>query len=91
MNLNDVKNGQKTFVDVRTPEEYAGGHVPGAINIPLDQVQNRLDEFRDMPKPIVAYCRSGARSGMATSILKGAGIADVINGGGISDVMQQIK
>lgn len=91
MNLNDVKNGQKTFVDVRTPEEYAGGHVPGAINIPLDQVQNRLDEFKDMPKPIVAYCRSGARSGMATSILKGAGIADVINGGGISDVMQQIK
>lgn len=91
MDLKDVKNGQKTFVDVRTPEEYAGGHVPGAINIPLDQVQNRLDEFKEMPKPIVAYCRSGARSGMATSILKGAGITDVINGGGMSDVLQQIK
>ena len=91
MDLKDVKNGQKTCVDVRTPEEYAGGHVPGAINIPLDQVQNRLDEFKEMPKPIVAYCRSGARSGMATSILKGAGITDVINGGGMSDVLQQIK
>lgn len=91
MNLKDLKNGQSTFVDVRTPEEYAGGHVPGAINIPLDEIQNRLDEFKDMPKPVVAYCRSGARSGMATSILKGAGVEDVINGGGISDVMQQIK
>lgn len=91
MNLKDVKNGQKTLVDVRTPEEYAGGHVPGAINIPLDQIQNRLDEFKDMPKPVVAYCRSGARSGMATSILKGAGIQEVINGGGIQDVLQQIK
>lgn len=78
-------------MDVRTPEEYAGGHVPGAINIPLDEIQNRLDEFKDMPKPVVAYCRSGARSGMAASILKGAGVDDVINGGGISDVMQQIK
>ena len=91
MNLKDLKNGQGTFVDVRTPEEYSGGHVPGAINIPLDQVQNRLDEFKDMPKPVVVYCRSGARSGMATSILQGAGIKEVINGGGISDVLQQIK
>lgn len=91
MNLNDLKEGQKTFVDVRTPEEYAGGHVPGAINIPLDEIQARLDEFKDMPKPLVAYCRSGARSGMATSILRQAGIQEVINGGGISDVMQQIK
>jgi phage shock protein E len=91
MNLKDVKNGPKTLVDVRTPEEYAGGHVPGAINIPLDEVQSRLDEFRNMPKPVVAYCRSGARSGMATSILKQAGVQDVVNGGGITDVMQQIK
>lgn len=91
MNLKEVINGQSTFVDVRTPEEYAGGHVPGAINIPLDQIQKRLDEFKDMPKPVVAYCRSGARSSMATSILKQAGAQDVINGGGISDLMQQIK
>jgi phage shock protein E len=91
MNLKEVRNGQKTWVDVRTPEEYAGGHVPGAINIPLDQIQGRLDEFKDMPKPVVAYCRSGARSGMATSILKGAGIQEVINGGGIQDVLQQIQ
>lgn len=91
MNLKDAKKGQSTLVDVRTPAEYAEGHVPGAINIPLDQIQNRLDEFKDLPKPVVAYCRSGSRSGMATAILKGAGITEVINGGGISDVMQQIR
>lgn len=91
MNLSDLKSQPKTFVDVRTPEEFAGGHVPGAVNIPLDQVQSRLAEFKDMQKPVVAYCRSGARSGMATSILKQNGIQDVINGGGISEVMQQLK
>jgi phage shock protein E len=91
MNLSNIKEGQKTIVDVRTPNEYASEHVPGAINIPLDQIQNRIDEFREMPKPVIAYCRSGARSGMATSILMQAGIQDVINGGGITEVMQQIK
>lgn len=91
MNLQELKNGPKTFVDVRTPEEFAGEHVPGAINIPLDQVQKRLEEFKEMPKPIVAYCRSGARSGMATSILKQAGIPEVINGGALTDVLRQIS
>jgi phage shock protein E len=91
MNLDNIKDRRKTFIDVRTPDEYECGHIPGAINIPLDQIQYRLDEFKDMPKPLVAYCRSGARSGMATSILMQAGIKDVINGGGITDVMQQIK
>jgi phage shock protein E len=91
MNLQDLKGRQKSFVDVRTTEEYAGGHVPGAINIPLHQIQDRLDEFKNMPKPVVAYCRSGVRSGMAISILKEAGIQDVIDGGGLTDVLQQIK
>ena len=91
MSLKEIISTQSTFVDVRTPEEYAGGHVPGAINIPLDQVKDRLSEFRQMPKPVVAYCRSGARSGMATSILQQCGIEDVINGGGFSEVMKQIN
>jgi phage shock protein E len=80
-----------TIIDVRTPAEFAQEHVPGAINVPLDQIQNRIDEFKTIPKPVVAYCRSGARSGMATSILMQAGIKDVINAGGISNVMQQIS
>lgn len=81
-------NNQQTILDVRTPAEYNSGHIDGAINIPVDQVASRIDEIKDMPKPIVAYCRSGNRSGMAVSILKQNGITDAINGGGIDDMRQ---
>lgn len=80
-----------TIVDVRTPEEYAGEHYPNAINIPYDQVAQRIDEFKGLPKPIIAYCRSGNRSGIAVSILKQAGINEVENGGGLEDLKQQLK
>ena len=80
-----------TIVDVRTPEEFNGEHIPNAVNIPLDQVEQRIDEFKKMEKPIIAYCRSGNRSGMAVSILKQAGITEAVNGGGIDDVKQQMK
>lgn len=79
-------NNNKTILDVRTPEEFNSGHVDGAINIPVDQVANRIEEIKEMPTPIVAYCRSGNRSGMAVSILKQHGITDVTNGGGIDDM-----
>ncbi|MEJ7829832.1 MAG: rhodanese-like domain-containing protein [Segetibacter sp.] len=81
----------RSIIDVRTPEEFSQGHFPDAINIPLDQVPQRLPEFRDMPKPIVAYCRTGNRSGMAVSILKQNGIAEAVNGGGLDDMLQQSK
>ncbi len=80
-----------TIVDVRTPEEYAGEHYPGAINIPYDQVAQRIDEFKEMPKPIIAYCRSGNRSGIAVSILKQNGITAAVNGGGLEDLKQKMK
>lgn len=78
-----------TVVDVRTRAEYAQSHYPDAINIPLDEVQKRMDEFRKMKSPIVLYCQSGNRSGMATAILKQYGITEVYNGGGLYDLMQQ--
>ena len=84
--LNDV-----TIVDVRTPEEFTEGHFPNAINIPLEQVAQRINEFKEMPKPIIAYCRSGNRSGIAVSILKQNGIADAVNGGGLVDLKQNMK
>ena len=80
-----------SIVDVRTPEEYACEHFPNAVNIPLDQVNPRIEEFRKMKKPIIAYCRSGYRSGVAVSILKQNGIADAVNGGGLDDLKQNIK
>lgn len=84
--LNDV-----SIVDVRTPEEYLVEHFPNAINIPLDSIAQRIEEFRQMKKPIIAYCRSGNRSGMAVSILKQYGITDAVNGGGFEDLKQNMK
>ena len=83
-------NHTQTLVDVRTPEEYNSGHIEGAINIPLDQVPQKLNEIRELPKPIIAYCRSGNRSDMAVHILKQSGIESVVNGGGITDLKKQL-
>lgn len=80
-----------TIVDVRTPEEFTENHFPDAINIPLDQVQQHIEKFIEMPKPVIAYCRSGNRSGIAVSMLKQSGITDVINGGGLDELLQSSK
>ncbi len=84
-----IANG--SIIDVQTPGEFSQGHLSDAINIPLEQLPQRLQEFRDMRKPIVAYCRSGNRSGMAVSILKQNGIAEDINGDGLESMRQQLK
>lgn len=61
------------LIDVRSPGEFAGGSVPGAKNIPVDQVSNHLKEL-NVGKPVVMYCRSGARSGSAVGTLRAAGV-----------------
>lgn len=73
-------------VDVRTPAEFAAWHVAGAINIPLDQIEKRIGEFGDRNRPIVVYCRTANRSGVAKKILQRHGFTDVTNGGGLRDM-----
>jgi rhodanese-related sulfurtransferase len=73
------------LVDVRTPEEFAEGHVNASMNIPLDELSNRMEEFKGKEN-IIVFCRSGARSGMAKSILNQAGFENVVNGGPWTDV-----
>lgn len=71
-----------TVVDVRTPAEFQRGAFPGAVNIPLAELPARSAEIpRD--RPVVLYCASGARSGMAAGRLRKAGFADVVNAGGL--------
>lgn len=85
--LNDLlSKDQKTIIDVRETWEFEEDHYPGAVNIPLTLVPLRLSEIRDMPKPILLYCRSGNRSGMAASMLRNAGIAEAYNAGGLYDL-----
>jgi phage shock protein E len=86
-----LKHPSLTLIDVRSPMEFSDEQLQKAINIPLDQVQSRIDEIMELPKPLVLFCRSGARSGMALSILKQAGMQDVFNGGGIYDLMPFIQ
>jgi rhodanese-related sulfurtransferase len=72
--------GQVTLIDVRTPGEYAEGHVPGAVNIPLDQVQARMSELEAYKsQDLYLICRSGARSAKAQGILQSAGFEKTIN------------
>lgn len=81
-----LKNPDATLIDVRTKGEYLAGHIDRAINIPLDEIERRIAEIYALPKPLVLYCRSGARSGMATQMLRRAGVQDAHNGGGIVDL-----
>jgi rhodanese-related sulfurtransferase len=60
-------------VDVRTAEEFASGHVPGAINIPYEQLPGRAAEIGPPSTSVVLYCRSGRRSGIAADALRKAG------------------
>lgn len=68
------------LVDVRTPQEFAEGHVPGSVNIPLDEVSNQVSKFKNKTN-IIVFCRSGNRSGQAKTILKQNGFTNVTNGG----------
>ncbi len=70
-------------IDVRTPGEFRSGHIPGAINIPYDQIARGIAEFaKDKSRRIVVYCRSGRRSGIARKTLLEMGYTDVTNAGG---------
>ncbi|MCO4769834.1 MAG: rhodanese-like domain-containing protein [Deltaproteobacteria bacterium] len=71
------------IVDVRSRHEFAGRHIPGAVNIPHDQIAARTGEVGPKNRPVVLYCRSGARSGMAARVLRSAGFSEVIDVGSI--------
>jgi phage shock protein E len=84
--LEKIKAGAQ-IVDVRTPEEFRGGAYPDAVNIPLNDLERRLGEL-EKDRAVVLYCASGGRSGLATQLLKRAGFADVVNAGGLMDLLK---
>ena len=71
------------LVDVRTFEEFTSGHLPGAVNIPVQELDRRLGELGPKDRPIVLYCRSGNRSGRAARMLERAGFATIHHLGSI--------
>ena len=71
------------LIDVRTSAEFAGGHISGATNVPLQQIASIVSEVPDKATPLFVYCMSGARSQQAVGALKQMGYTDARNIGGI--------
>lgn len=88
--LAEIVNSGAFLVDVRTPGEYKGGSVKGAVNIPLDRISKELAKFKGK-KNIVVFCRSGNRSGQAKMILERNGVENVFNGVTVSKVASLLK
>ncbi len=85
-----LKENGAIIIDVRTPQEYDHGHIQGSKNIPLDKIQREVKTIKSFNKPIITVCKSGARSGMAKSILKSAGV-EVYNGGAWNVLVGKIR
>lgn len=75
-----IANGAQ-IVDVRTPAEYAGGHLNNSINIPLSSLGAEMKKLKK-DKPVITCCASGMRSSSAKSLLQSNGFKEVYNGGG---------
>ena len=88
----DINRGVKEYqatpgavlLDVRTAEEYRGGHIPGSKNIPLQAIDKVASVAENKDTVLYVYCQSGARSRQATSMLQGMGYTNVNNIGGIT-------
>ena len=88
----DVNRGVKEFqrtsgavlLDVRTPEEYRSGHIPGSRNIPLQTIDRVCSVAENKDTTLYVYCQSGARSRQAAGVLKQMGYTNVNNIGGIA-------
>lgn len=85
-----IRSRAGSLVDVRSQGEFQSGHLPRAIHIPLDEVPSKIDIIASLPRPIILYCHSGHRSGIAADYLQQHGVEQVFNGGGIFQLMHLI-
>ena len=82
---------QAILLDVRTPEEYGGGHVPGSRNLPLQQIENITAIAEKKETPRFVYCQSGARSRHAVSLLQRMGYENVNDIGGMAAYRGEVE
>jgi rhodanese-related sulfurtransferase len=81
VNIGELISNGALIIDVRSKGEYAGGHVKGSVNVPLDQLSGYLKKMKDKNHTVITCCASGMRSASAKSFLKGQGFVNVHNGG----------
>jgi rhodanese-related sulfurtransferase len=79
------------YVDVRTPGEFQYGAYPDAVNIPLDEIEDKVEELGSKDREIILYCTSGARSAYAVNILREYGFTNLKNGGSITRMMARAR
>ncbi|MGN1013926.1 MAG: rhodanese-like domain-containing protein [Butyricicoccus sp.] len=95
----DISRGVEAFqdtpdavlLDVRTPEEYQEGHIPGSRNVPLQSLDKVTSVVKNQDTPVFVYCYSGARSSQAVSALRRMGYTNVKNIGGIADYAGKVE
>ena len=88
--LQAMKEGG-VVVDLRTPYEFDQGHIPHALNIPIDRIRANIGRLRDLNKPIILCCNAGAHCREAADILRDAGITRVHHGGSWQSLWRKIK
>ncbi len=95
LNIDDgVKAFQKrenaVLLDVRTESEFASGYIPGAINVPLQEIEEVTDYVPNKNTPVYVYCRSGVRSEQAAGAMRYMGYGDIVDIGGILSYQGEI-
>lgn len=83
-----MKQGAQ-IIDVRSPDEFRGGHIKGAVNIPLHLLRSNMAKIKK-DKPIITCCASGMRSASAKNMLESVGFTQVYNGGGWMSLQQKM-
>lgn len=78
-------------IDLRTAYEFDQGHVPHALNIPIDRIRISIDRIRALNKPVILCCSAGVHCREAADILRAAGITRVYNGGNWQSLWRTIK
>ena len=89
--LKDALRKGAVIIDVRTPQEFDNGKVPGSINIPVDRIAANAERIKNMHKPVIFCCEAGFRSRTAAHIMKEHGLKDVYAGGNWEKVLRAIN
>ncbi|ASR33725.1 sulfurtransferase [Prauserella marina] len=81
VSVSELPSEDVVLLDVREPDEWAAGHAPEAVHIPLGDLPARVAELAELPddKPVYVVCRSGGRSARAAAWLNAAGVVDAVN------------
>ncbi len=90
INFSELIQQGALIIDVRSKAEFNGGHIKGAINIPVNVLISHLGQLKDKNQPIITCCASGMRSASAKNILQSNGYKNVYNGGGWSSLQNKL-